>query len=229
MLAGIFTLIQGGLITEIAAKFLSGPGGGASAAGFGLRWPPAIVSAHLGALPITSPFGLVLAFFELGPVILFTPWITVWTWKKFREQDWLYAVLILSAWVGFIIPVFMTYQSETDIARISEHAILVWVLLLSAILWEQAGKRGPIFQYGAGISLGLMVFGGAVLFGIALTAAPYGILSYEFDPLDAQVQQASWDQLPGDSLVFELAKLAGDHLNRPLDQCGDRGSLLWQY
>ncbi len=127
----------------------------------------------------------------------------MWAWKKFREQEWLYAVLILSAWVGFVIPIFMTYQSETDIARISEHAILVWVLVLGAILWEQLGKIRPTFQYSAGISLGLMVFGGAVLFGIGLTAAPYGILSHEFDPLDAQVQQVSWDQLPGDSLVFD--------------------------
>jgi hypothetical protein len=203
LLAGVFTLLQGGLITELATRFLSGSGGGGAAAGFGLRWPPAIVSAQLGPLPITSPYGLALAFFELGPVILFTPWITVWAWKKFQERDWLYGVLILSAWIGFVIPVVMTYQSDTDISRISEHAILVWVLLLATILWERAGSDPKIFQYAAGFSLSLMVFGGMVLFGIGLTAAPYGILSYEFDPLDAQVQQVSWDRLPPDSLVFD--------------------------
>ncbi len=84
-------LVQGGLLTEIARQLFfgasaAGPGAASSAqaAGFSLRWPPALVSAHLGPLPVTSARALALALFELGPVILFTPWITAWSWRRFQ-------------------------------------------------------------------------------------------------------------------------------------------------
>ncbi len=203
-------LVQGGLLTEIARQMLfgasaAGPGAASSAqaAGFSLRWPPAIVSAHLGPLPLTSPRALALALFELGPVILFTPWITSWSWRRFRQDEWMPGALILSAWVGFAIPLLLRYQSDTDISRISEHAMLVWVILLGAMLWDRAARWAPAVQYTAGFGLGLMAFGGAVLFGSALTAGPHPILSYKFDPLDARISQAVWDQLPAGSEVFD--------------------------
>ena len=203
-------LVQGGLLTELARQLLfgasaAGPGAafGAQAAGFSLRWPPAIVSAHLGPLPVTSLQALVLALFELGPVILFTPWITTWSWRRFRQGEWIFGALILSAWVGFAIPLLLRYQSDTDISRISEHSMLVWVILLGAILWDRSVRWAPILPYAAGLGLGLMAFSGAVLFGSALTASPYTILSNNFDPLDARISQTVWDQLPPASEVFD--------------------------
>jgi hypothetical protein len=203
-------LFQGGLLTETARQLLfgaasAGPGAASSAqaAGFSLRWPPAIVSAHLGPLPVTSPRALVLALFELGPVILFTPWITPWSWRRFKGGNWLLGALLLSAWAGFAIPLLLRYQSDTDISRISEHAMLVWVILLGAMLWDPAARWAPAVRYAAGLGLGLMAFSGAVLFGSALTAGPYTMLSYKFEPLDARISQTLWDQLPAASEVFD--------------------------
>jgi hypothetical protein len=202
-------LLQGGLPTELARKFLatnSVAGGGAQVAqlaGFSLRWPPAIVSAHLGPLKLFSLWGLIIALFELGPVILFTPWITRWAWKRGREQDWFFSVLILSAWAGFILPILASYQSDTNIPRITEHAMLVWTLFLGFMVWETSINK--TFRHFAQLGLGLMIIGGGILFGISLTAAPVNILSYNFDIMDAQVQRDLWDRLPEDAEIFDPA------------------------
>ena len=46
-----------------------------------------------------------------------------------------------SAWAGFVIPIFLDYQSERDMARVVGHALLVWVLMLVIVLFEDGGQR----------------------------------------------------------------------------------------
>ena len=94
-----FALLQGGTLTETLRDLIFGTAGigvegAVSAGGFSLRWPPAVFSAHLGALDILSPGELFIAICELGVVILLTPWITLWAWRRFKAGDWAMGAMI---------------------------------------------------------------------------------------------------------------------------------------
>jgi hypothetical protein len=53
------------------------------------------------------------------------------------------------------------------------------------------------------VALALMVFGGIVIAGTALTAAPRPVITRGFTDLDAYTSREVWDELPKDSLVFD--------------------------
>jgi len=212
LISAPLVFLQGGTITGMARALLFGSaftGSNAEAAsslGFGLRWPPAIVSAHLGSLRLTSPLELLAAFFELGPVILFTPWVTAWAFRRFRGGDWMLGVLVLSAWMGLVFPIFLTYNPDRDITRFTAHGLLVWTFALVLLLgeWPQGWSR--LIKDGAYIALGLMVFGGVVISGIALTATTQVLLPDPMTELDARVAAQTWDALPKGSEVFDPAE-----------------------
>ena len=212
LISAPLVFLQGGTITEMARSLLFGSaftGSNAEAAaslGFGLRWPPAIVSAHLGALRLTSPLELLAAFFEIGPVILFAPWITVWVWKRFRQGEWITGVLVLSAWLGFIFPIFVTFNPDRDITRFSAHSLLVWTFVLVLLLGEWPERWSRLVKDGAVLGLALMVFGGVVVSGTALTAATQALLPETMTVLDARVAAQYWDALPKGSEVFDPAE-----------------------
>ncbi|MFQ5616028.1 MAG: hypothetical protein ACE5GO_06175 [Anaerolineales bacterium] len=202
LLSAPVALLQGGLLTEIARGILTGSGG---AAGFSLRWPPAILSKHLGPLSLFSPFELFVALFELGPVILFTPWLTAWAWRKFRAGEWILGALIISAWAGFVVPIFVNYQSERDMARIIGHGTLLWTLMLVVLLFEYRGRWRRYFQPAAGISLALMSFSGVMTAASMLTAGPGVTLPYRFTEADAWISAQTWDALAPGAEVFDHA------------------------
>jgi hypothetical protein len=180
--------------------------GGATAvglAGFSLRPTPAVVSAHLGPLPISSPTGLVLALFELGPVILFTPWITRWAWRRLREGEWVFGVWILSAWAAFGIPLLVAYQSESDIARVTEHAVMMWTVMLGIMLWDSARGLPRALRPAAAMALLLVSLDGAVLAASTVSAASQQTLSYKIEYQDALIHREVWDTLPPEALVFD--------------------------
>ncbi len=196
-------LLQGGVLTELARLLLSGSGPAVS--GFALRWPPALISRHLGPLSLFSPLQLLAALFEWGFVILFTPWITRWAWRKFQAGLWAFGALIVSAWLGFLIPIFFTHRLSSDLARLSGHAVLVWIFFLALMLLDaNATWRQPV-RSAAGLVFGLTLVSGMVSLGVALTAAPRVVLAYRYDKLDAQTSAATWDQLPSESEIFDPA------------------------
>ena len=211
-LSAPLALLQGGTITQMARSLLFGAnaGGanteGVASLGFSLRWPPAIVSAHLGALRLTSPLELLAAFFELGPVILFTPWVTAWAWKRFRGGDWIAGVLGLSAWLGFLFPVFISYKADRDITRFAAHGLLVWTFMLVLLLGEWPKRWSRLVKDGAVFGLALMTFGGVVISGTALTATTQAVLPDTMTELDARVAAQYWDALPEGSEVFDPAE-----------------------
>ena len=105
---------------------------------FSFQWPPAIFSSHFGALSIFSLPQLMVGLFEIGPILLFTPFITRWAWKKFKNNDWMMGVIIVSTWVGFIISMFVSYNlSERDITRFSKHALTFWILFFIIMLLKR--------------------------------------------------------------------------------------------
>ncbi|MEX2143850.1 MAG: hypothetical protein WD740_04590, partial [Anaerolineales bacterium] len=163
-------LVQGGTLTELARDFIFGiespgllgawwagwvpalqPAGAAGfeILGFSLRWPPAILSAHLGALSIFSPVQLIVGLFELGPVVLFAPWITRWAWRRAQSGDWILGVLASAAWLGLLIPIFFQYQSDRDISRLTWQALLIWTILLVFVVADRAVNWRPWLRQAA--------------------------------------------------------------------------------
>jgi hypothetical protein len=205
-------LLQGGTLTEMARDLFSGTGSAAPAAageaaglaGFSLRWPPAVYSGHLSALSIFSPLQLLVAILELGPVVLFTPWISRWAWKRFREGDWMLGAGALSAWIGFALPVFFSYEYDRDIVRFTKHGLLVWTLILAFMLWDSSDRWLRTLRVPAAIALALMSYGGLAVAGTELTAASQAVLTEEgITGLDARVTVDLWDRLRPGSEVFD--------------------------
>jgi hypothetical protein len=206
-----FALLQGGTITEMARNLLLDAGSATQAAqesgslaGFSFRWPPAVYSGHLSALSLFSPYQLLVAIFELGPVVLLAPWITWWAWQRFREGDWMLGATTLSAWVGFALPVFFSYEYDRDIVRFTKHGLMIWTLLLGFMLWDSSARWLRAMRIPSGITLALMAFGGLAITGTELTAASQSVLTEEgISALDSRVAGQVWDRLRPGGEIFD--------------------------
>ena len=200
-------LLQGGTITEFAVKIISAlagtHAGSGDGIGFSLRWPPGIASAHLGTLEIFNLRELSVALLEIGPVLLYIPWIIRWSRDQRSRGDWFPALLSLSAVIGFLLPMVVAYTVDRDISRFTQHALFVWTLLLVLSLWSESPRWGERARTAAAVGLGLMVFGGVVVTGIQLTAAARPVLTFGFTGEDARIARSHWDDLPPESEVFD--------------------------
>jgi hypothetical protein len=171
---------------------------------FSFQWPPSIISSHFGALSIFSLPQLLVGLFEIGPILFFTPLITKWAWKKFRDGEWMIGVLIISAWLGFIISMFVSYNlSERDITRFSKHALFIWILLFIIILLQK-GKSWSKWTWRIAVfCTGLMLVSGMVNGWIQQSAISVPVLSDGIDGLDAQISNAVWGKLQQKDLIFD--------------------------
>jgi len=194
-------LLQGGLLTEIARGIITPTAVGEAGSGLSLRWPPALLSKHLGALSLFSPITLIIAILETGPILFFLPWITRWGWQKFKAGEWIWGALTLSAWLGFLIPIFINHRVSSDLSRVATHAMLIFILFFTMQLTEQPWRFHV--QTVAVASLTLMMVGGVILFGTALTASNRPMLAAKIDELDALVAKDVWDTLPQGVEVFD--------------------------
>jgi hypothetical protein len=200
-------ILQGGTITETLRNAIwentAAISHATSKIAFSFRTPLAIPTTHLGELSIGSPVDMFIAFFEIGPVILFAPLITIWAWQRFQNRDWIIGILIISSWIGFIFPIFFEYSVDRDITRLMAYSLQVWTLLLVIFIWDYTGRWATTLKYAGAVALALMVFGGIVIAGTALTAAPRPVITRGFTDLDAYTSREVWDELPKDSLVFD--------------------------
>ena len=241
-----FVLIQGGVFTAIAQKFVSadllhvaaasaGAASNVSASGFSLQWPPAIVSAHFGVLPVTNPLALFIAILEMGPAVLFLPWLTYDWWKSSKKDNWLSTLLVLISWSGLLIILFFQYSSQRDIVHVTGSAVRAVVLLLLYRLdqlWaESANARRPsIFWAGAG-AIGLMCVSGLVLGGVQLSATQQVMLTDHYGDREATLLKEVWGRLPKDSKILgptsEANILTGQLTGGILNPPGGNQGLVW--
>jgi hypothetical protein len=207
-----FAVLQGGsLLSIFKGIFLKAIGNQpaiiihpAAESVFSFQWPPSIFSSHFGALSIFSLPQLLVGLFEIGPILFFTPAITKWAWKKFNNGEWMIGVLIISAWVGFIISMLVSYNlSERDITRFSKHALSFWILFFIIMLLQKEGIWGKWTWRIVVICTGLMLVSGVVNGWIQNSAVTVPVLSDGITGLDAQISNTVWGKLNQEDLIFD--------------------------
>lgn len=208
--AGVISLFQGGVITGVAASQLGkivNPGEAAASyftGGFSLLWPPAVLSSHLGYLPLTEPYALLTALLEIGPTLLILPLVAVWAFKTYRWGRWYEAALFMYAFlsVGLFFVRYEGSAGPTALIRAQNFSglALAWA---APVLWVWGRKRSDTCKSLLAALLLVSVLGGMVVFGTQLLAAREPLVSTFLSELDERMLAQYWDELPEDALIFD--------------------------
>ena len=200
--SALLSTVQGGFITEtIRNLFLSLQGKGTATSNmyaFSLRWPPSLVSSHLGQLNPFNPPQLVALLAELGPALLAAPLACLLAWRSLRRDDWMTAGLGLSALLSLVFTLFFEYGMDTSSPRFSSTALWLWLLLALPLLWRVFQKGGAWQRAWLGSLYVILLTGGVVMFALQLTAVPEPRPSVFLDNLDLAMTRKYWNRLePG--------------------------------
>ena len=200
---GAVTFFQGGTITEFSMGLLGLRPGGA-AGGFEFRWPPAIVSAHLGELQLTSISETLVGLIELGPALLAGVLVLVCMKRWFVRDRIPEAALAAGSLFGFVLPVFLKYDVDRDITRMTAFALTGWILLAVTVLPVLFRRyRNEWLSIITAVWIGTLTFSGFVVAGSLITAIPRVTFSYHLADLDVHMTRIVWDALPEDALVLD--------------------------
>ena len=193
IVAGALAAIQGGTLTEIARGLLaSGAGAAAGVSGVGLRWPPAIVSAHLGLLRFDRPLEMLVGLAEAGWPLLALPAALVFLRRSARRRFEM-AALALGSLAAAIIPTVVEYSVDRDITRFSAYALGTWSLLAVPVLFVLARRRKSWRWPAVGMAWGaLTVAGGVVVFAGLLSAVGTSVFTEDIAPVDAGMTRRVW-------------------------------------
>ncbi len=208
--------IQGGTITQALIQILATLGilhvpippvsAGSGGLSFELRWPPAVVSAHLGELSLFQPLAWPVAILEMGIGVLLTPWILQWARRRvqqYKNHEVALVIFLLGGAVGFLFSIFVRYAIDRDIIRMSRLGIGLLLLLLSLALEDWYRAQRWTLVYGGVASVILMMVPGIVLGALQLSAIQHPDFAEGISRYDAEVARKVWDQLPRDALVFD--------------------------
>ncbi len=208
----IFALTQGGVLTGIAEGLVSSMFGsvdlGAAryySVDFPLRWPPAIISAHLGVLALTNWAQLIVAFCEVGPILLIYPLFLIFGLKAFRSNQKIYGILAIAVTLSLLM-VFVEYQGSAGISA-SKRLVLFGtdflILFTVPLSWYWLKNRGLQTKMLVGGLASITLMGGMIYFMISSVAIQKPVLSYFIKLMDASVQNIYWDQLDQNAMVFD--------------------------
>jgi hypothetical protein len=209
--SAILAIAAGGVLTETFSRMVRSLLGleassGISFIGLQFRWFPAIVSAHLGTLPLFNPKLGLIALFELGPVFLVLFLILRRSIRGLRSLRIAYVGLGLASLIGFTLPLFVDLiEDERDIARFTGSALIMFIILGFPIIWR-LWKKFPMAGR-AIIASGFLIsiFGGIVVFSAQWLSIGSPIISHRISEIDAVVSKKFWDQLEPGSYVIDLS------------------------
>ena len=199
--AGVIALVQGGTLTEIARGVLGWSAG--TGAGLSLRWPPALISAHLGVLRPDRPFELMVALAEAGPVLLVAP-LSLLLLRRSALRRYELAALAMSAPLAALIPCVVAYAVDRDITRFTSYAMVAWFVLAVPALWilGRRLRKVPVVQVGI-VWGAAAILAGVVVFGALLSAAGSSVFSEAIAPVDAAMTRAAWGKLDPQAMVLD--------------------------
>ena len=230
MLPGIIlALLGGGVLTEMFRRVLSGLTGSTTDAGLGfsslaLRWPPALVSAHLGEMAFSDGWQILAALAEVGPVIFLAPWLTWWTIKRARRSSsgldsrGIANGAIYGAWIGFLAPLVISLTTrDRDISRMTGTALFIWMLLSLPRLWlifKQTMSRFPgkspankaaWMRFVLITGYTITIAGGFGMFPAQTIAIGKPQFTYFIEEPDVLLSKAYWDRLKPGAWILDLA------------------------
>jgi hypothetical protein len=208
LVALLFAFVQGGMLTEVARKWLQ-PSETLDSSyfevGFQLAWPPQFISAHLGPLHLSHPMQAFIAFLEIGPQIFVLPLLFIWGWKALKRQKWMEAGLIASAIFG-LFSVFVKYEGTAGVTattRLYGNLLIPCLLYAVPLFWLWSKRKKEEVKTFLLASAGLATFGGSVLLAIQVLAAPQPVYAPFLTEMDAKMFAHYWDKLPTQTLVFD--------------------------
>ncbi len=209
----LFAAIQGGVLTGITnglfAKIIKTGESYATqyySINFPIRWPPAIISAHLGPLALTHWAQFIVAFCEVGPFLFIYPLFLIWGFKSLRAKRELFGILSIAITFS-LLTVFVEYQGSAGISaskRLNLFAIDLLVLFAVPLLWYWLGKkRIQVKMLVSGIAF-MTMLSGLIYFMISSIAIQRPVLSYFIKLMDASVENIYWDKLDENAMVFDF-------------------------
>jgi hypothetical protein len=212
-LSALLSVVQGGYITEAFQSLLARLGGDlhsvSNSYSFALRWPPAIVNAHLGVLSPFNPAQLLVLLLEFGPVLLLAPVATVWAWKALRRGQYGQASLGLAALVSLVFTLFVAYGVDRSSTRFVGSSLWIWLALGFPIVAFVYRSLRPLWKTAVAAGYAAVMLSGLVIFGIELTSVPYPSPTYFISNLDAAFTQTYWNKLePGAQVMDSVPERA---------------------
>ena len=206
-LAALLSLVQGGFITEISRNLIASISGAASQSynvrGFSIRWPPGLLSAHLGVLSILIPGQLITLLAELGLALILIPVIFTRVKKWLYRRDWFSSGLAISAALSLAFPLFFQYEVDRSITRMPATALWTCLVLGFPILWMAFPRVKTITCLGMVAGYVIIILAGAVIFRTQLYSIPNLEYTYYIDELDASYSADYWNELPTNAQVLD--------------------------
>lgn len=200
----ILSIPLGGAFQDILLKWINPSSASYQTVGFVLNRHPSIVSAHLGPLSLLNFRTALLAFFELGPVILLLPLLVYFGIRSFHVHRWVDSMLIF----GFLLTlatVFVNFEGSTGVRNTSRlySFLTISFIYFVPLAWMWLKQRKYYLQY-AGIAVGsMMCVSGIVVFSFQLPSMITSAPSYYMNELDAQILDKYWNTFDQDAMVFD--------------------------
>jgi hypothetical protein len=208
-LAGVAALLQGGVLSDVAAGWLARLTGRPMPTyhtfQFSLAFPPALIDGHLGQLSLFNPYQLLAACIEVGPILLALPLLAWWGVRAFRAQRWYEVVLVFSSLLGgvFLFAQFSGEAGPTALIRVQNMPVSLAGQVVLPLLWLRSARFSSRVKTVLTGLLASTLLGGIVLLGVQLISIPKPVASYFLNDLDAQASRDYWDKLPPKALIFD--------------------------
>lgn len=207
--AAILAVLAGGTWGDLAQRLWLRLVGGTlppsyQTLGFELTRVPALVSTHLGVLPLTRPATLVVALFEAGPLLLVLPLMGIWGWKALRASRWYEALLVGQALLSLPI-LWVRFTGSTGVRNTTRLYAFLPIALVFAlpVLWVWLRQRSALLKLIGGGLGALTMLSGVVLLACQISAMGRPVASYFLNSLDVRVFEAHWNRLERGAWVFD--------------------------
>jgi hypothetical protein len=214
IITAAFSLVQGGVITELARTYFKGTHGvGATSSGnFSLRWPPSFFDSHLGSLSLTDWRQIVVILAECGPILLLFP-IVISRLRNDNNHNRIAEFGFgIASFFGILIPLFVNYEAARDITRITTLGLSLWLLLAIQPIWRFVQRASVGFKILTAFGYFITIFGGLALFAYQCTAISAPQVSSFLSSMDTRMSQTYWDRLDPFLMVFDSTGFRGETL-----------------
>ena len=204
----LLSLLQGGFITEGAKTFVSRLQGlSVSAAanyyGFALRWPPGLMSGHLGPLSLLDFHQAVILVAELGPALLLLPLLAAHWLRRMPSTPRWPTILAWASLLSLLFPILVKYVVDRSTTRFPATALWLWTVLGFPVLWLALKDSRPLWRMCSAAAFFAAILGGLVMFSVELAAIPHPQISYFIVPEEAPISRRYWNRLGDGALVID--------------------------